>query len=57
VAALVGFHQHAAHDVAGHQVRRELDSRIFQMQSARQGTQQSGFAKARNTLQQHMAAR
>ena len=48
---------HAADDVGGHQVGRELDARILQVQHARKRPQQRGLAQARNAFEQHVAAR
>ena len=53
---IVGFHDHAAHDIGGHQVGRELDAGIFQVQGPREGAQKGGFAQARNAFEQHVAA-
>ena len=50
-----GLDDHAAHDIGGHQVGRELDARILQLQGARQRAQQGGFAEARHAFQQHVA--
>ena len=55
-AAVVGLHDHAADDVGGHQVGRELDARILQVQHARQRAQQRGLAQAGNAFEQHVAA-
>jgi hypothetical protein len=53
-AVVAGFDDHAAHDIGGHQVGRELDAGIFQLQRARQGAQQGGLAQARHAFQQHV---
>ncbi len=39
-----------------HQIRRELDARIFQMQHARKRAQKGGLPESRNAFEQHMAA-
>ena len=51
---VVRLHDHAADNVGGHQVRRELDSRIAQAECARQCAQQSSLTQTGNALQQHM---
>ena len=56
VPAVVGFDDHAADDVGGHQVGRELDARILEVQDARQRAQQGGLAQARNAFEQHVSA-
>ncbi len=53
-AAIAGFDHHAAHDIGRHEVRRELDSGIFQLQSPRQSAEQRGFAQPGNAFQKHM---
>ena len=55
-AAIVGLDDHAADDVGGHQVGRELDARILQMQHAGERAQQGGLAEAGNAFEQHVAA-
>ena len=55
-AAVVVLHNHAAHDVGGHQIGRELDARILQMQHSRQRPQQGGLAQPGHAFQQHVAA-
>ena len=55
-AAVVGLHDHAADDVGGHQVGRELDARIAQLKCARQRAQQRGLAQSGNAFEQHVAA-
>ena len=50
------LHDHAADDIGGHQVRRELDARVLQLQRARQRAQQRGLAQARNAFEQHVSA-
>ena len=45
-----------AGDVAGHQIRGELDARELAAKAARQGTHQQGLAEAGNAFDQHMAA-
>ena len=57
LAPLLGIDDHAADDVGGHQVGRELDARIFQLQHARQRAQQRGLAQAGNAFEQNVAAR
>jgi hypothetical protein len=54
--AAFGIDDHAADDVSGHQVGRELDARIFQVQHARKRAQQRGLAQSGDALQQHVAA-
>ena len=55
-AAVVGLDDHAADDVGRHQVGRELDARILQLQRAGQGAEESGLAQAGNTFEQHVSA-
>ena len=57
VAAVVGFHDHAADDVGGHEIGRELDARIPEAEGASQSAQKGGFSKARHAFEQHVAAR
>ncbi len=44
-----------AGDVAGHQVRRELDARELATEAARQGTHQKRLAQSGDTFDQHVA--
>ena len=57
VAVLVGFHNHAADDVARHEIGGELNTRITQFENARKSTKQRRFAEAGNPFEQHMTAR
>ncbi|MNN59660.1 hypothetical protein D3C81_1747920 [compost metagenome] len=43
-------------DVAGHQVRGELDAREFTAEAAGEGANQQGLAQPGHTFKQHMAA-
>ncbi len=56
MSAIVGFHDHAADDVGGHQIGGELDARIAQAERARESPQQGGLAKTGHALQQHVTA-
>ena len=56
MAPVVAFDDHAADDIGGHEIGRELNARILQLQGARERAQQSGFAQARYAFQQHVAA-
>jgi branched-subunit amino acid aminotransferase/4-amino-4-deoxychorismate lyase len=56
MSAIVGFHDHAANDIGGHQIGGELDSRIAKAESARESAQQGGLAKTGHALQQHVTA-
>jgi len=49
---VAGFDDHAADDIGGHQVRRELYAGVLQLQRARQGAEERGFAQARHAFQQ-----
>ena len=55
-AMIVTFNDHAADDVGGHQIGRELNARILQMQDAAQRSQQRGLAEAGHAFEQNMAA-
>ena len=55
-AAVVRLDHHAADDVGRHQVGRELNARVAQMQDAAERPKQSGFAQARNAFEQDVAA-
>ena len=55
-AVAVFLHHGRADHVGRHQVRRELDARIFQRHGLRQRAHQHGFPKARRALQQHVPA-
>ena len=57
MAVVVGLHDHAADDVGGHQIGRELDAGVAQAQGAREGAQQRGLAEAGDAFQQHVAGR
>ena len=57
LGAVLGIDDHAADDVGGHQVGRELDARILQVQHARQRAQQRGLAQAGNAFEQDVSAR
>ena len=56
MAPLLGIDDHAADDVGGHQIGRELDARILQVQHARKRAQQRGLAQSGNAFEQHVAA-
>jgi hypothetical protein len=53
---IVALHDHAAHDIRGHQVRRELNARVLQLQGTRQRSQQRSLAESRHSLQQDVSA-
>jgi hypothetical protein len=53
---IVTLDDHASHDVGGHEIGRELNARILEMQHAAEGSQQRGLAKARDAFQQNVAA-
>ncbi len=55
-AVIVTLDDHAAHDVGGHQIGRELNARILQMQDAAERAQQGGLAEAGHAFEQNMAA-
>jgi len=55
-AAIVTLDDHAADDVGGHQVRRELNAGIFEMQNAAERSKQSGLARPGNSFEQNVAA-
>ncbi len=55
--AAFGIDNHAADDVGGHQVRRELDARVLQMHHSRERPQKRGFTQSGYAFEQHMAAR
>ena len=52
---LFGFDDHAAHDVGGHEIGRELDAGILQREGAREGSKQRGLAQAGNAFQEHVS--
>ena len=57
-AALGCFEQDVgAQDVGGHQVGRELDAAVLQLQRASDGAHQQGLAQARQAFEQDVAAR
>ena len=51
-AVIVRLHDHGANDVAGHQIRGELDAGVVQPQDAGECTKQCGLAETGDTLQQ-----
>ena len=51
---LVGLHDHAADDVAGHQIGRKLNPRVAQIQNAREGPEKCRFAQTRHAFEQDM---
>ncbi len=55
VAVVVGFHDHAADDVGGHEVGRELDARVADAERAREGAEQSGLAESGDAFEQDMS--
>ena len=55
-AVIVALDDHAAHDVGGHEIGRELDARILEMQHAAEGAQQRGLAEAGHAFEQNVAA-
>ena len=55
-AAVVTLNDHAADDVGGHQVRRELDAGILEMQNAAERSEQRRLAEPRDAFQQNVAA-
>ena len=55
-AAVAGLDDHAADDVGRHEVGRELDARILQLQGARQRAQQGCLAQPGDALQEHVPA-
>ena len=54
--AVVGFDNHAADNVGGHEVGRELDAAIFQVEHAGQRAEQSGLAQPGDALQEDVPA-
>ena len=52
---LFGLDDDAAHDIGGHEIGRELDARIFERESARQGSKQRGLAQAGNAFQEYVS--
>jgi hypothetical protein len=55
-AAIVRFDNHTSDDVGGHEVRSELDARIFEVQDAAERSEQRGFAEAGYAFEQNVAA-
>src|SRR5258708_885217 len=53
----LGVDDHAADDVRRHQIGRELNSRILQVQHPRQRAKERSLSQPRSPFQQHMAAR
>ena len=45
------FEDHAAHDIGGHKIGRELNARILQLHGAREGAQQSSLSQSRYAFQ------
>jgi hypothetical protein len=56
VAVLVGFDEHASNDVAGHQIRRELDAGIPEVENSGKGADEGSFSESRNSFEQNVTA-
>ena len=57
MAVIVALHDHAADDIAGHQVGGELDTRIAEFQDARKSAEESRFTEPGNALEENMTSR
>ncbi len=57
MAVIVALHDHAADDIAGHQVGGELNPRIAEFENARKSAKESCFTEPGNTLEQNMTSR
>ena len=53
-AVVAAFDHHAAHDIGGHEVGRELNAGVFQVQSPSQRAEQCGLAQPGDAFQKHM---
>src|SRR5439155_7074813 len=56
VTMLLGLHDHAPDDIAGHQIGRKLNAGITQVQYASKSAQERRLAQSRNTFQQNVPA-
>jgi len=56
-AAVVGLDNHAPDDVRRHQIGRELNTRVLQLQGTGQGAEESRLAQPGHAFKKHVSAR